>query len=90
MNPVKFEEHNKVYAENQDDYIPLPVYEDKEYGGRVIHCWKLSVRERIHILFTGKLWINVLNFGKPLQPIMPMINNPFNEQDQESVDSNAE
>lgn len=86
MKPIKFEEHNKVYAENQESYISLPVYEDEEYGGRVIHCWELSVKERIRILFTGKLWINVLNFGKPLQPIMPMINNPFNEDGQECGD----
>ena len=86
MNPIKFKEHNKVYAENQESYIPLPVYEDKEHGGRVIHCWKLSVKERIHVLFTGKLWINVLNFGQSLQPIMPMIANPFDEKSQERGD----
>ncbi len=80
MNPVKFKEHNKVYAKDQDEYLSLPVYEDGEDGGRVIHCWKLSIRERITLLFTGKLWINVLNFGKPLQPIIPMVNDPFNEE----------
>lgn len=78
MNPIKFKEHNKIYAEDQEPYIPLPVYEDEDH--EVIHCWKLSVKERLHILFTGKLWINVLNFGQPLQPIMPMVNNPFEEE----------
>lgn len=80
MNPIEFKEQNKIYAKDQDEYLSLPVYEDEEQGGRAIHCWKLSVRERIHVLLTGKLWINVLNFGKPLQPIMPMVNNPFKEE----------
>ena len=77
MKPIFFKEHNKVYAKNQNPYLPLPVYEDNIQGGRVFHCWKLTFIERFMILFTGKLWINVLNFGKKLQPIKPMINNPF-------------
>jgi len=27
MNPIEFKEQNKVYAENQEQYLPLPVYE---------------------------------------------------------------
>lgn len=77
LKPIKFKQHNKVVAENQQPYLPLPVYEDKMQGGRVFHCWKLSWKERIKILFTGELWINVLHFGKPLQPIKPMIDSPF-------------
>lgn len=77
MKPIYFKEHNKVYAKNQKQYFTLPVYEDEVQGGRAFHCWKLSFLERVRILFSGKLWINVLNFNKPLQPIKPMINNPF-------------
>ena len=77
MKPIYFKEHNKVYAKNQPEYLPLPVYEDDEQGGRVFHCWKLSLKERLILMFTGKLWINVLNFKKPLQPILPLVRNPF-------------
>ncbi len=77
MKPIKFKEHTKIYAENQPKYLPLPVYEDDVQGGRVYHCWELSPWERIKILFTGKLWINILNFKKPLQPILPMVDSPF-------------
>ena len=79
MKPLKFKQHNKVYAENQEPYLPLPVYEDEKQGGRVFHCWQLSFKERIKILFTGKLWIMVLNFGKRLQPILPVADSPFEE-----------
>ena len=77
MKPINFKEMNKIYAENQKQYQSLPVYEDDKQGGRVFHCWRLSFRERIKVLFIGKLWINILNFGKPLQPIKPMIDSPF-------------
>jgi len=77
MKPIRFKQYTTIYAENQPPYIPLPVYEDDVKGGRVLHCWQLSFLERLKILFTGKLWIHVANFGKKLQPIKPMINNPF-------------
>jgi len=79
MNPIEFKEQNKVYAKDQKPYLPLPVYEDDVQGGRVFHCWGLTFTERLKILFTGKLWINVLNFGQPLQPIRPMIDCPFED-----------
>ena len=77
MKPIKFKEHNVVFAKNQEPYLPLPAYRDDKEGGRIFHCWQLSVRERIKILFTGKLWINVLNFKHPPQPILPMIDSSF-------------
>ncbi len=77
MKPVEFKEMNTVFAKNQKPYLPLPAYQDKEQGGRIFHCWQLSCGERIKILFTGKLWINVLNFWKTPQPIKPMVDNPF-------------
>ena len=80
MKPIYFQEYNKVYSKNQRSYLPLPVYEDNIQGGRVFHCWSLSWKERFKILFTGQLWINVLNFEKPLQPIKPMIDCPFNRR----------
>lgn len=79
MKPIHFKQVNKVYAKDQPQYLPLPVYEDELQGGRVFHCWKLNFKERITILFTGRIWINVLNFKKPLQPIKLMVNNPFKE-----------
>ena len=82
MKPIEFKQQNKVYAKNQKPYLPLPVYEDDLQGGRVIHCWRLSLHERLAIFFTGKLWIRVLNFGNPLQPIRPSVQNPFKKETQ--------
>ena len=77
MKPIEFPEQNLVYAKDQKPYLPLPAYEDDKQGGRIFHCWKLSWQERLKILFTGKLWINVLNFHNPPQPIRPMVDSPF-------------
>ena len=77
MKPIKFKEHNIVFAKNQPPYLPLPAYQDDIQGGRIFHCWQLSLSERFKIFFSGKLWINVLNFYCPPQPIKPMVNNPF-------------
>jgi len=76
MKPIKFKEQNVVFAKNQPPYLPLPAFRDGVHGGRIIHCWKLSVIERIKIFFTGKLWIYVRTFNKP-HPIKPMVENPF-------------
>ena len=80
MKPLNFKEQNKIYAEHQKEYLPLPVYEDDLQGGRVFSCWGLTILERIKILFTGKLWINILNFKKPLQPIKPSVDSPFGKK----------
>jgi hypothetical protein len=38
----------------------------------VISRWKLTEEERKHIADGGDLFICVLNFGMPLQPILPI------------------
>lgn len=68
MKPVKFKEHNVVFAENQKEYLPLPAFKNDSPHGEVISCWKLSWVERLRILFTGKLWVELLSFNKPLTP----------------------
>ena len=72
MKPIKFKGHNVVFAENQEEYQPLPAFYDQD--GTVISCWKLSFRERLKMLFTGKLWMSMLTFGNPLQPQYPTVN----------------
>lgn len=48
-------------------YMSLPACKDCD--GKVTSCWKLTVWERLTLLFTGKLWVSVLTFDKPLQPL---------------------
>ncbi len=75
MKPIEFEESNTVFAAYQPQYLPLPAF--KSDDGKVISCWKASFRERLIFLFTGKLWLYMLTFNKPLQPQRPLIDNPW-------------
>lgn len=74
MQPIEFPEQNKIWAKDQPEYLPLPAYTDNE---QTISCWKLTWRERLALLFTGRLWLRQMNFGQSLQPQLPTIETPF-------------
>lgn len=77
MKPIYFPEHNTVFAKNQPEYSPLPALVQ---GNRSTFCWQLTLKERIKLLFTGKLWHQVLNFEEPLQPQKLLVDKPdFNQ-----------
>lgn len=56
-----------VFAKDQPEYLQLPAFRD-EYGA-VTMRWKLTIRERLRILLSGDLWLSVLTFNNPLQPV---------------------
>ncbi len=74
MYPVTFPEVTAIYAKNQPEYRPLPACVD---GDRTTTCWHLTLLERLKLLFTGRLWLQQLNFGGPLQPQLPTVNTPY-------------
>ena len=65
MKPIEFEMQTKIYAKNQPPYLPLPVYEDKEQGGRVFHCWQLTFKR----IFNH--WLYWLKFFTKVKHIYP-------------------
>lgn len=66
MRPIEFEERNVVYAKDQKEYLPLPAHKTED--GQVIFCESLSLKERIRVLLTGKIWVSLFTFNSPLQP----------------------
>jgi len=69
MNPTTFKEQNAIFGANQKEYLPLPaLVNSSDPNGQVITCWELSFRERLKLLFTGKIWLCLLTFNKPLTP----------------------
>jgi hypothetical protein len=66
--PVDFPGSNIVFAKDQPQYLPLPAYLSNDHEGRVTSCWALSVRERLRLLFTGRVWLTVWTFQARLQP----------------------
>jgi hypothetical protein len=68
MKPIEFKGQNVIIAKDQPQYQPLPALKLKTPEGDIISCWELSFKERIKLLFTGKLWVSLLSFNKPLTP----------------------
>lgn len=74
MKPLRFKEQNNAIAEHQDEYVTLPAFVDPGPKGEVVFCMGLTFRERIRILFTGKIWCCLMMFrdGKgKLNPVTP-------------------
>lgn len=71
MRPVNFPEANTVFAKHQPEYKQLPAHvveEDPE--GRVTSAWGMSWKERFRVLLTGRVYLQMLTFRQPLQPVV--------------------
>ena len=78
MTPVKFDQANTIFAANQSGYRGLPAYYDRDDPtGLVVSCWSLGWRERLGVLFRGRLYLSVLTFHRLLQPQLPTTSPPF-------------
>lgn len=73
MKPIKFDGCNVVYAKDQPEYLPLPAHND---GITVTTCWNLTWRDRLKMLFIGRMWLQQMNFGAALQPQRPSADRP--------------
>lgn len=76
MKLINFKEQNVVFAENQPEYLPLPACQLNDPEKTIVCCWQLSWKEKLQILFTGKIWHSVLTFGQLLQPQLLEIDKP--------------
>lgn len=76
MKPVEFEGSNCVYAEDQEEYLPLHAYKHGDKCGSITSCWQLSLRERLKVLFTGRIYSTLLSFGNLLTPQRLDANSP--------------
>ncbi len=80
MKAVDFKGANCVFAERQGEYLDLPAYKHGDDVGNVSSCWKLNLWERIKTLATGKIYVTMRSFGKPLTPIRLDTNSPIEEE----------
>lgn len=74
MKPVEFPEQTIVWAKNQPPYLPLPAYTNAD---ETITCWSLTWRERLVVLWSGRLWLRQMNFSQALQPQKLSVESPF-------------
>lgn len=69
MKLIEFPEQTTVIAKDQPEYLPLPAHLlTGDPDGRTTCCWQLTWSERLHVLFHGKIWHQILTFNRPLQP----------------------
>ena len=77
MEPITFDGANIIYGANQPEYKPLPAeWRGKPETGEIVTCWELSPDEIKRIQETGKIWLSVLTFGQPLQPVLLAVDKP--------------
>lgn len=82
MNLIEFPEQTVVIAKDQPEYRPLPAFQfANDPEGKLACCWQLTWRERFKLLFTGKLWHQILTFHQPLQPQLLLLVPPFTGAD---------
>jgi|HubBroStandDraft_6_1064221.scaffolds.fasta_scaffold542936_2 hypothetical protein len=65
-----------VIGKDQEEYLPLPCLRSSDTTGLTTMRWRLSWKERLCLLWTGNLYIQVLTFHKPMQPIKPLAEEP--------------
>lgn len=68
MKPVKFKHENTVIAEDQPQYMPLPALKIESPYGEVVSCWKMSFKDRLKVLITGRIWLALVSYNRPLTP----------------------
>jgi len=67
MIPTTFKQSNVVYAKDQPEYLPLPAH--KTTDGQVTSCWKMGIKDRLRVLLSGRVFVTMLTFNQPLQPL---------------------
>jgi len=77
MKAVEFEQVTHRIAENQEEYETLPVYNHGDESGTVTMCFQLDEDEMKQVKKTGLVWLSVMTFNKPMQPIVGRVINPF-------------
>ena len=77
MKLIEFPEQKVVIAKDQPEYMPMPAWgQPNDPKGQIVCCWKLTLRERLKLLWTGRIWHSMLTFHKPIQPQLLTIDKP--------------
>lgn len=70
MKPIEFPEANVTFAKDQPEYEPLPAYKKpNDPQGLVVVKFELSQEEMGEIFQNGTIYLSMLTFNQPLQPI---------------------
>lgn len=87
MKLINFPEQTTIIAKDQPEYVPMPAYQFHDPQGRIACCWKLSWKERFKLLWTGKIWHQVMTFNLALQPQLLTVAKPEMTQPTQRLDA---
>lgn len=69
MKPIDFPQSTKVLQKPElmldTECKPLPIWSD---GKECVSCWRPTLKERVRILISGKVWLSVLS-GRTQPPV---------------------
>jgi len=68
MKLIEFKHQNIIYVKKQPQYMNLPALKTNPTNKEVVSCWKMSPRERIHALLTGKVYASLMTLNEPITP----------------------
>ena len=78
MKPSEFKQQNillvKPESMTDEECSSLPAF---KYPGGIISCWKMSFWERLKVLFSGIVWVDIVGYTQP--PIWLDVENPWKE-----------
>jgi hypothetical protein len=63
------QDHEVVFAEEQPEYIPLRALRSRDGAGRVLSRWTPTEEQRAAIAAGADVFLELVTFGAPLQPI---------------------
>lgn len=77
--PTDFPGATITIAKDQPPYLPLPARHYGDDMGTLLTCWQLTEEELAEVLKTGKLWVTMLTFNQPIQPIAISVERPVDD-----------
>jgi hypothetical protein len=63
------EKHEVVYAKDQPEYLPLRTLRSNTREAQVMSRWTLTPEQRKAVAEGADIFLTLLTFGSPLQPI---------------------
>ena len=72
------EKFEVVYAKNQPEYIPLRTLRSCTHEGKVMSRWTLTPEQRKAVADGADIFLTLLTFGHPLQPIVMAVSDNSN------------
>jgi hypothetical protein len=63
-----------VYTKEQPEYRPLPCI--RAADGTILTRWSLNEQEKRKVLEQGYIYLTVMTFNQPLQPILMIVDPP--------------